>query len=66
MGFQYFNNVIWITVRLLLPRLRRQNVPIRLHENDSTVHVSSEMVPAGYPNKNSNKDFFFFLPIGPP
>ena len=33
--------------------------PIRLHENDSTVHVSSEMVPAGYPNKNSNKDFFF-------
>jgi len=58
MGFQYINNVTRITLRLLLPRPLRQNLPIRLHENDSTVPVSSDVALAGYPNKNSNKEFF--------
>lgn len=55
--------VTWITLRLLLPRPLRQNLLIRLHEVDSTVPLSSDVAPAGYPNKNNNKASFCRLAL---
>lgn len=41
----------------------RQNLPIRLHEVDSTVPLSCDVAPAGYPNKNNNKASFYRLAL---